>query len=155
MSTTNFRSTAAVSAADPGVIGRLPTIDVRLRFAALWAATMLVFAYVDLFSLYRADVRAGLEQGTIAVFDVGQVFLLITTIYVAVPAVMIYLSLVLPYRANRVVNIVLPAIYAVTIIGAAIGEWGYYVAGSLIEVVLLVLVIVYSARWRAVPVTAA
>ena len=88
-------------------------------------------------------------------FEVGQVFLLITTIYVAVPAVMIYLSLVLPYRANRVVNIVLPAIYAVTIIGAAIGEWGYYVAGSLIEVVLLVLVIVYSARWRAVPVTAA
>ena len=126
----------------------------RLRIAALWVATMLVFAYVDLFSLYRPDVRAGLEQGTIGVFEVGEVFLLLVSVYVVVPAAMIYLSLVLPHRANRIVNIVLATLYGVTIIGAAIGEWGYYVFGSVIEVVLLALVIVHSVRWRRVPVTA-
>ncbi|MEC5179899.1 DUF6326 family protein [Arthrobacter sp. CG_A4] len=147
-------TTAPDAAAASKAAGRLPRIDVRLRIAALWAATMLVFAYVDLFSLYRPDVRAGLEQGTIAVFDVGQLFLLLVTVYVAVPASMVYLSLVLPHRANRIVNIVLPALYGVTIIGAAIGEWGYYVFGSVIEVVLLALVVVHAAQWRRVPVAA-
>jgi hypothetical protein len=33
-------------------------------------------------------------------------------------------------------------------------EWGYYVFGSAIEVVLLALVIVHSARWQRAPVTA-
>ena len=44
----------------------------RLRIAALWVALMFVFAYVDLVSLYRPDVRTGLEQGTIGVFEVGR-----------------------------------------------------------------------------------
>lgn len=60
----------------------------------------------------------------------------------------------LPHRANRIVNIVLPTLYDVTIIGTAIGEWGYYVFGSAIEVVLLALVIVHSVRWQRAPVTA-
>ena len=138
----------------PNIASPLPRIDVRLRIAALWVATMFVFAYIDLFSLYRPDVRAGLEQGTIGAFEVGQVFLLLVSFYVVVPAAMIYLSLVLPHRANRIVNIVLATLYGVTIIGAAIGEWGFYVFGSMIEVVLLTLVIVHSVRWRRVLATA-
>ena len=138
----------------PNIASPLPRIDVRVRIAALWVATMFVFAYIDLLSLYRPDVRAGLEQGTIGAFEVGQVFLLLVSFYVVVPAAMIYLSLVLPHRANRIVNIVLATLYGVTIIGAAIGEWGYYVFGSVIEVVLLTLVIVHSVRWRRVQATA-
>jgi hypothetical protein len=33
-------------------------INPRFKIAALWASMMFVFAYVDLFSLFRADVRA-------------------------------------------------------------------------------------------------
>ncbi|WP_411720065.1 DUF6326 family protein [Mycetocola sp.] len=152
MSTTRPIATDVGAAPDATV--RLPRIDVRLRIAALWVAIMLVFAYVDLFSLYRPDVRAGLEQGTIALFEVDQIFLLLVTVYVAVPAAMIYLSLVLPHRANRLANIALPTLYSITIIGAAIGEWGYFIFGSVLEVVLLALIIVHSVQWRRVPVPA-
>ena len=31
----------------------------RLTLAALWTSMLFIYAYVDLFSLYRADVRAG------------------------------------------------------------------------------------------------
>lgn len=71
-----------------------PAIDVRVKLAALWASTMMIFAYVDLFSLYRADVRAKLEAGRMAAFPVDQNFLLVTTAYVIVPSLMIYLSVV-------------------------------------------------------------
>ena len=38
-------------------------MNVRIKISALWASMLFVFAYVDLFSLYRADVRADLEAG--------------------------------------------------------------------------------------------
>lgn len=125
-------------------------IDVRIRMAALWATTMMIFAYVDLFSLFRPDFRAALDQGKVFVFDVGQPFLLGATIYVIIPSLMIYLSLVMPRRLNRVVSISLAGIYAITILGGAIGEWNYYVLGSAVEFVLLALVIRHSWTWRAV-----
>ena len=124
-------------------------IDVRIRMAALWAATMMIFAYVDLFSLFRLDFRAALDEGKVFVFDVGQPFLLGVTIYVIIPSLMIYLSLVMPRRLNRVVSISLAGLYAITIVGGAVGEWSYYVLGSVVEVVLLALVIHHSWTWRA------
>lgn len=124
-------------------------IDVRIRMAALWATTMMIFAYVDLFSLFRPDFRAALDQGKVFVFDVGQPFLLGVTIYVIIPSLMIYLSLVMPRRLNRVVSISLAGLYAITIVGGAVGEWSYYVLGSAVEVVLLALVIHHSWTWRA------
>jgi MFS family permease len=117
--------------------------------AALWATTMMIFAYVDLFSLFRPDFRAALDQGKVFVFDVGQPFLLGVTIYVIIPSLMIYLSLVMPRRLNRVVSISLAGLYAITIVGGAVGEWSYYVLGSVVEVVLLALVIHHSWTWRA------
>ena len=122
-------------------------MDVRLKLAALWTATMMIFAYVDLFSLYRPDVRADLEAGRVFAFDIGQPFLFLATLYVVVPAVMIYLSLVLHRRVNRTANVVLASLYAFTILGGAIGEWNYYVFGSLVETALLALVIRHAWTW--------
>jgi hypothetical protein len=123
-------------------------VDVRIRMAALWATTMMIFAYVDLFSLFRPDFRAALDEGKVFVFDVGQAFLLGATVYVIIPSLMIYLSLVMPRRLNRIVSISLAGIYAITILGGAIGEWNYYVLGSAVEFVLLALVIRHSWTWR-------
>jgi len=127
----------------------LSPIDVRIRMAGLWATTMMIFAYVDIFSLFRPDFRAALDQGKVFVFDVGQPFLLGVTIYVIIPSLMIYLSLVMPRRLNRVVSSSLAGLYAITIVGGAVGEWSYYVLGSVVEVVLLALVIHHSWTWRA------
>ena len=127
----------------------LSPIDVRIRMAGLWATTMMIFAYVDIFSLFRPDFRAALDQGKVFVFDVGQPFILGVTIYVIIPSLMIYLSLVMPRRLNRVVSISLAGLYAITIVGGAVGEWSYYVLGSVVEVVLLALVIHHSWTWRA------
>jgi hypothetical protein len=126
-------------------------IDVRLRISALWIAMMFVFAYVDLFSLYRADVRADLERGEIFAFDVDQTFLFLTTLYVIVPSVMIYLTLVMPRRVNRRVNLVVAAVYALTVVGSAVGEWNYFVLGSAAEAALLSTVIHHAWTWRTSP----
>lgn len=129
-------------------------IDVRIRMSALWTAVLFVFAYVDLFSLYRTDVRDALDQGSVGIFEVGQPFLLGVTLYVIVPSLMIYLTLVLPRRTNRMLTIVVALLYALTIFGGAIGEWGYYMVGSAVEVALLAVVIHHAWTWRTTSTTA-
>jgi MFS family permease len=149
MSDTTTSTTAGTT---PRATDRMPPVDVRVRLSALWATTMFVIVFVDLFSLYREDVRANIESGTMFVFEIGQGFLIGVTLYVIIPSLMIFLSLVLPRRANRVTNIVLAIVYAITVVGGAIGEWGYYVMGSAVELVLLAIVVRLAVTWR-VPVT--
>ncbi len=116
---------------------RDPWVSPRIRISALWTSMLFVFAYVDLFGLYRADTREAIEAGRIADFSIDQGFLLGTTAYVALPALMVFLSLVLPVRVGRAANILLAVLYAFTIVVGAIGEWSYYVLGSALEVILL------------------
>lgn len=122
-------------------------IDVRLRISALWIAVLFIFAYVDLFSLYRPDVRADLDNAKLSGFDVNQAFLLFTTLYIIIPSLMVYLTLVMPRHLNRIVNITAAGLYGLTIIGGAVGEWNYFLLGSLVEAILLAVVVHHSWTW--------
>ncbi len=125
-------------------------VNVRIKISALWAAMLFVFAYVDIFSLFRPDFRADIEAGVVSGFTVNQTFLLVTTIYIAIPSLMVFGTLVLRPRINRIVNIALGIIYAITIIAGAVGEWSYYVLGSAIEVALLAAIVHYARTWPKV-----
>jgi hypothetical protein len=46
-----------------------------------------------------------------------------------------------------VVNIALATLYVVSIVAAAIGEWSYYVLGSVIESALLAAVVFFAWTW--------
>ena len=125
-------------------------INPRIKIAALWTAMLFIFAYVDLFGLFRSDVRADIEAGKVFAFTIGQGVLLGMTIYVIVPSLMVFLSLVLPVRVTRMANLVLAVIYAVTVAGGSIGEWNYYILGSLTEAALLAGVAYYAWTWPKV-----
>ena len=88
-----------------------------------------------------------IEAGEIGGFAVNQSFLVGTTTYVVIPSVMVFCAHTLRPRVNRIVNIALSAMYAVTIIVGAIGEWSYYILGSAIEVALLAAIVYYAWTW--------
>jgi len=125
-------------------------IDVKLVLSALWIAMLIVFAYVDIFGFFRADILEAALDGKVATMGVtiDQVFLVFTTVYILIPTLMVVLSLVLRPRVNRIVNIVVALIYAVSIIAACIGEtWAYYFLGSAVEVVLLIAIVRTAWTW--------
>jgi hypothetical protein len=132
-------------------------VDVRVKISALWTSMLFVFVYVDLLTFYRADFRADVEAGTVGGFTVNQAFLLGTTAYVVIPSLMVFLSLVLRPTVSRIANIALGVVFALTIIGGAVGEWNYYILGSAIEVVLLAAIVYYAWTWpkEALPASAA
>ncbi len=121
--------------------------NVRTKISALWTSMLFVFVYVDYYSLYRPDFRAAIEAGEIAGFTIDQSFLLGTTIYVAIASLMVFATLVLRPRLNRIVNIGLSILYALTIVAGAIGEWSYYILGSAIEVGLLAAIVYHAWTW--------
>lgn len=108
---------------------------------------LFIFAYVDLFSLYRPDVRADLAGGKLAAFDITQTFLFSVTLFIVIPSLMVYLSLVMPRKLNRVVNSIVAAMYVLATVGSAVGEWSYFILGSVVEALLLVVVIHHSWTW--------
>ncbi len=125
-------------------------VDVKLVLCALWITMLFVFAYVDIFGFYRADVLKAALDGKVATtgFMVNQVFLTSTLAYILLPALMVVLSLLLKSRVNRILNIVVSLVYMVTIIGSAIGEkWAYYIAGSVVEVILLAAIARSAWKW--------
>ena len=122
-------------------------VNVRIKIAALWTSMLFVFAYVDIFSLYRPDFRADIEAGEIAGFTINQAFLFGTTAYIVIPSLMVFGALVLRPRVNRIVNIALSIMYALTIIAGVIGEWSYYILGSAVEVALLAAIVYYAWNW--------
>jgi hypothetical protein len=122
-------------------------VNVRIKISTLWASMLFVFAYVDLFSLYRRDFRADLEAGEVSGFKIDQLFLLGTTVYIVIASLMVFIAVVLRPRVNRIANIALAIAYALTIIAGAIGEWGYYILGSAVEVALLAAIVYYAWTW--------
>jgi hypothetical protein len=123
------------------------SVSVRIKISALWTSVLFVFAYVDLFSLYRRDFRADLEAGEVGGLAVNQAFLFGTTAYVVIPSLMVFGVLILRPRVNRLANIALSIVYALTIIASAVGEWTYYVFGSAMEVALLAGIVYYAWTW--------
>ena len=106
----------------------VPIAPVKLKLAALWAATMFLFAYGDIFTMYRSKTLEDLSAGKLSGFHISQTFLLAISVYVAIPSVMIFLSLALRPAINRWANITFGGVYTVTIALSAIGEsWAYAV----------------------------
>ncbi|MBG0566483.1 hypothetical protein [Actinoplanes aureus] len=74
-------------------------------------------------------------------FAIDQTFLVLTTLYIVVAALMVVVSLLARARVNRIANIVVRLIYVVTVAATLIGEsWVYYIVGTLIEIALLLVI---------------
>ena len=123
-------------------------IPVKLKLSALWAATLFLYAYGDIFGFFRPDVIESVKAGKIAGFQINQVFLLAVSIYILIPSAMVFLALVLKPEVNRWANLVISVAYFATIVLSAIGEtWAYYVFLSLAESVLTLLIAWHAWKW--------
>jgi hypothetical protein len=127
-----------------------PKINIKIKLAGLWASVMFIFIYVDYFALYIPGVMEKIIEGKVAHtgIEITQVFLLLVIILMIIPSLMIFLSLVLKAKANRLTNIIASIFKIIVVVGALIGEiWIYYIFASIVELVLLSLIVWYAWKW--------
>lgn len=127
-------------------------VNLKLKIAALWTSFMFLYIYVDYFHLYMPGMVNDILQGKVFVFEISQRFLLVALISVTIPALMIFLSIALPARVNRITNIIVAAVFIPYTLFNLVGEtpWIHMIFGAAVEVVLLCLIICYTYKWPQV-----
>jgi hypothetical protein len=129
-------------------------VDERVVLSGLWTSMLFVFAYIDIFGFWRADVIEGALAGSVpgTGFEIDQTFLTLTSLYVLIPSLMVVVSLLAPARVNRMANIVVSLLYAASVVATVVGEsWIYYILGSVVEVALLLAIARTAWTWARRP----
>ncbi len=131
-------------------------IPVRIKLSALWTSVMFCYVYGDYFDLYVPGKLQDMLQGEMSLGTVTQGMLFGTSILMAVPSLMIFLSLVLAPAISRWLNIAAGLVYtSIMLLILAGGAWAFYMFFAAIEVVLTSLVVWHAWRWPRQSVSAA
>ncbi|WP_406095614.1 DUF6326 family protein [Kitasatospora purpeofusca] len=126
-----------------------PRIPVRAKLAAAWTSFMLLYVYVDILAFFKPGVIDDIEGGVVWEFDISQTLLTAFLALMAIPILMVVLSMTLPARANRITNLVVASVQVPFAAFNAVGEsWTYfYGLGVALEVVVLALILRYAWTW--------
>jgi hypothetical protein len=123
-------------------------IDVKMKLSALWIAMMLLYIYADILSFFRPGQIEEMLEGRMGPFPVTQISLLTASILMIIPAMMVFLSLILKPALNRRANIALGVLYILVNISNLIGEaWVYYISFGIVELVLTLLIVWNAWKW--------
>ena len=128
-----------------------PSIPVQVKLAAAWTSLMFLVIYIDYFHLYQPGEIDEIRGGNIFAFEISGALMSIFFVIIAVPAVMVMLSVVLPARANRVTNLVVASLYIPVMLFNAAGatwDWAFYYALTIgVEVLILAFILRSASTW--------
>ena len=127
-------------------------MDTKILLIILWVFFSVNFMYADTLSKLEPGVLEGVMSGYVAdgTVKITAGFLLGTAIMFEIPFLMIVLSWVLKYRANRWANIIAGTLFVVAQIGSLfIGiPSPAYIFYTTIEVAGLSLIVWNAWKWR-------
>ncbi len=124
-------------------------MPVQAKLAAAWTSLMFFYIYVDYLGLYKPGFIDDILAGVVFKFDISQTFIVIGLMLVGIPSLMIWLSMTLPARANRTLNLVVASLYIPVSAFNAVGEsWIYFFGlGVVLEVLLLAFILRSAWTW--------
>ncbi|MGW2543148.1 DUF6326 family protein [Kitasatospora sp. NPDC001574] len=126
-----------------------PRIPVRAKLAAAWTSFVFLYVYVDILAFFKPGVIDDIQAGVVWEFDISQTLLTTFLAVMAIPILMVVLSMTLPARANRITNLVVASVQVPFAAFNAVGEsWTYfYGLGVALEVIVLALILRYAWTW--------
>jgi Family of unknown function (DUF6326) len=122
--------------------------SVRTKLSALWVSTMFCYVYGDYFELYVPGKLTSMLAGRMEPLGpTTPAVLLGTSVLMAIPAVMVILTLVLRPAASRWLNMVAGVIYSLIMLLVIRGGWSFYVLMGIIEIVLTSAIVAVAWKW--------
>lgn|SRR5690242_3059745 len=122
-------------------------VPVKLKLAALWTSVMFLYIYADYFGLFVPGALQSMLDGRMGPLGpTTQGVLIGTSVMLAVPSLMIFLSVALKPGLNRWLNVVMGVVYTL-IICITMWSWYFYVVYGVLEITLTVLVVWYAWTW--------
>jgi hypothetical protein len=123
----------------------------KMILSTLWIFIMFNYLYCDLISNMESSVLKGYLEGHVGSIQVNQEFMLGAALLMEIPIVMILLSRILKYRANRWANIIAGTF--MTVVQISSFSFGtpptlHYIFYSVIEVACAAFIVWFAWRWR-------
>ena len=122
-------------------------VHTKLKLAALWASVMFCYIYADYFGLFSPGQLASMNQGLIPPLGrSSDGVMLVVSAMMALPSLMIFLSVALPARPNRILNVLFGSLYT-AIISLTMWSGAHFIFYGVIEIALTLLVIFHAWTW--------
>ena len=124
-------------------------INVKIKLSALWIVLMFFYTYADILGFYAPGNIEELISGEIAGIQMTQGVLFGSALLMAIPSVMIFLSLALNAKADRLVNIIAGVVY-LGVLGSTFltrRNPAYYLFFATGKAVLLGLIVWQAWQW--------
>jgi len=124
-------------------------IDVKIKLAVLWTAVTLCYLYGDYFELYVPEKVSGLVSGE-NLLDTP-VKLLSASVLLAIPAMMVFLSVFLQPGVNRWLNILTGLFFTAIMVSIAVTSlmpWrAFYVFLAVVESIITATIVWTAWHW--------
>ncbi|WP_439504463.1 DUF6326 family protein [Sediminibacterium sp.] len=124
-------------------------VNIKIKLSALWASVTLCYLYGDYFELYVPRKVEGLINGENLLNTPTNLFA--ATLLLAIPAMMVCLSIILKSVINKWLNIVVGLFFTVIMVLIAftsIMPWRFfYVFLAIVESVITLIIVQYAYNW--------
>lgn len=126
-------------------------INIKIKLSALWTALMFCYVYGDFFSLFVPGRIQRLMDGDSGAGETTPIMLLAYAILLALPALMIFLSVTVKAKLNRFLNIITGVLYTLVmalVVITSISEWmTFYIFLGIVEIILTGTIIWQAIKW--------
>lgn len=131
-----------------------PIINIKFKLAILWIVLVFFYLYNDVISSMRKDIVEGVLAGTPGGVEITPAFLVAGAVLMSIPIFMVLLSVVLPARTNRPVNIIVGIFHLVLLAATpSMGNeapWAHYALYMVFEGMIIVMITWYAWKWPTV-----
>jgi hypothetical protein len=126
-------------------------VNIKLKLAALWTSLMFCYVYGDFFSLFVPGRIQRLIDGESGAGETTPVMLLLYAVLLALPALMIFFSVTLKARLNRLLNIIMGVFFTlvmILVVLTSLSEWMiFYTFLGVIEIILTCIIVWQAIKW--------
>jgi hypothetical protein len=126
-------------------------VSVQAKLAAAWTSLMFLVIYIDYYHLYQPGEIDEIRSGRIFEFEISGMLMSVFFVVIAIPALMVMLSMALPARVNRVTNLIVASVYVPIMVFNVVGTTAdfvfYYVLTIGVELVILAFILRWAWRW--------
>ena len=123
-------------------------VGTRVKLSGLWAATMFCYVYGDYFGLYVGGALADMNRGLIGPLGEATPGVLVgVSTMMAIPSLMVALSLILPARLCRWSCVILGVVYTIIMAITLPGARPFYQLFGAIEIALTLAIVGVALRW--------
>ena len=126
-----------------------PNVNIKIKLSALWTSVLFCYLYGDYFELYVPEKVDSLITGDNVLGSPSN--LLIASLVLAIPSVMVALSILLSPKINRFLNILFGIVFTLMMLMIAINSltpwYSFYVFLAILESAITSLIVWYAWTW--------